>query len=52
VREAALIRAVLDQLDDEPGAFVSTAHDILAIAREVRQLAATDDSSDPRTSPG
>jgi uncharacterized protein (DUF1778 family) len=44
VREAALIRAVLDQLEDEPGAFVTTTHDILALAREVRRLSATDES--------
>src|SRR3954471_13850080 len=37
VREAALIRAVLDELDSEDA--LHTAHDLLAIAREVRRLA-------------
>jgi uncharacterized protein (DUF1778 family) len=44
VREAALIRAVLDELEDEPGAFVSTGRDLLALAREVRQLSATSET--------
>ena len=38
VREAALIRAVLDELDSAEEA-IHTAHDLLAIAREVRRLA-------------
>jgi hypothetical protein len=39
VREAALIRAVLDELEGEPQApTLSTAHDLLALAREVRRL--------------
>ena len=37
VREAALIRAVLDELDSSTEA-IHTAHDLLAIAREVRRL--------------
>ena len=41
VREAALIRAVLDELDSAEAA-VHTAHDLLAIAREVRRLAEVD----------
>jgi hypothetical protein len=41
VREAALIRVVLDELDTtEEG--LHTAHDLLASAREVRQLAQVD----------
>jgi hypothetical protein len=44
VREAALIRAVLDELEDEPGAFVSTGRDLLALAREVRRLSAPSES--------
>jgi hypothetical protein len=44
VREAALIRAVLDQLDDDPGPFTSTAHDLLALAREVRRLSSPSES--------
>jgi hypothetical protein len=40
VREAALIRAVLDELEGEPDApSLTTAHDLLALAREVRRLA-------------
>jgi len=40
VREAALIRAVLDELENQPGApTLTTAHDLLALAREVRRLA-------------
>ena len=43
VREAALIRAILDELEGEPDApSLSTAHDLLALAREVRQLATVD----------
>ena len=38
VREAALIRAVLDELDSAEEA-LHTGHDLLAIAREVRRLA-------------
>ena len=41
VREAALIRAVLDELDSAEEA-LHTAHDLLAIAREVRRLAEVD----------
>jgi uncharacterized membrane protein YecN with MAPEG domain len=37
VREAALIRAVLDELDASTEA-IHAAHDLLAIAREVRRL--------------
>ena len=45
VREAALIRAVLDELEGRPDApTLSTAHDLLALAREVRGLAGTDDA--------
>ena len=43
VREAALIRAILDELEGEPDVpSLSTAHDLLALAREVRQLSAVD----------
>ena len=43
VREAALIRAILDELEGEPDApSLTTAHDLLALAREVRQLSAVD----------
>ena len=41
VREAALIRAVLDELDTAEQA-LHTAHDLIAVAREVRQLAEVD----------
>ena len=41
VREAALIRAVLDDLDTAEQA-LHTAHDLIAVAREVRQLAEVD----------
>jgi hypothetical protein len=41
VREAALIRAVLDELDSADDA-LHTAHDLLAVAREVRRLAQVD----------
>lgn len=38
VREAAMIRAVLDDLDTAEEA-VHTAHDLVAVAREIRKLA-------------
>jgi hypothetical protein len=41
VREAALIRAVLDELDSAEDA-LHTAHDLLAVAREIRLLAQVD----------
>jgi len=41
VREAALIRAVLDDLDTAEEA-LHTAHDLVTVAREVRQLAEVD----------
>jgi hypothetical protein len=47
VREAALIRAVLDELDSAEEA-LHTAHDLLAIAREVRRLAEVDAPGPPR----
>ena len=47
VREAALIRAVLDELDSAEEA-VHTGHDLLAIAREVRRLAEVDPPGPPR----
>ncbi len=47
VRESALIRAVLDELDSAEEA-VHTAHDLLAIAREVRRLAEVDPPGPPR----
>ena len=47
VREAALIRAVLDELDSAEEA-VHTAHDLLGIAREVRRLAEVDPPGPPR----
>ena len=47
VREAALIRAVLDELDSAEDA-LHTAHDLLAIAREVRRLAEVDPPGPPR----
>jgi len=47
VREAALIRAVLDELDSAEEA-IHTAHDLLAIAREVRRLAEVDPPGPPR----
>ena len=46
VREAALIRAVLDELDTAEEA-LHTAHDLLAIAREVRRLAEVDPPGPP-----
>jgi uncharacterized protein (DUF1778 family) len=48
VREAALIRAVLDELDDAEDA-IHTAHDLLAIAKEVRRLAEVDPPGPTRT---
>jgi hypothetical protein len=48
VREAALIRAVLDELDSAEEA-IHTAHDLLAIAREVRRLAEVDPAGPSRT---
>jgi hypothetical protein len=51
VREAALIRAVLDELDSAEEALHS-AHDLLAIAREVRRLAQVDPSGAPPASAG
>ena len=47
VREAALIRAVLDELDTAEEAS-HTAHDLLAVAREVRKLAQVDPPGPPR----
>jgi hypothetical protein len=47
VREAALIRVVLDELDSAEEA-LHTAHDLLAIAREVRRLAEVDPPGPPR----
>jgi hypothetical protein len=41
VREAALIRAVLDEVDSAEEA-IHTAHDLLGVAREVRRLAEVD----------
>ena len=41
VREAALIRAVLDDLDTAEEA-LHTAHDLVDVAREVRRLAEVD----------
>jgi hypothetical protein len=51
VREAALIRAVLDELDSAEEA-LHTAHDLLAIAREVRRLAEVDPPGAPPASAG
>ena len=48
VREAALIRAVLDELDFSAEEAVHTAHDLLAVAREVRRLAEVDPPGPPR----
>jgi hypothetical protein len=47
VREAALIRAVLDELDSVEEA-IHTGHDLLAVAREVRRLAGVDPPGPPR----
>ena len=51
VREAALIRAVLDELDTAEEA-IHTAHDLLDIAREVRRLAEVDPPGPPRANAG
>ena len=51
VREAALIRAVLDELDSVEEA-IHSAHDLLAIAREVRGLAQVDPPGPPRGGAG
>jgi hypothetical protein len=51
VREAALIRAVLDELDSAEEA-LHTAHDLLAIAREVRRLAEVDPPGPARANAG
>ncbi len=51
VREAALIRAVLDELDSAEEA-IHSAHDLLAIAREVRRLAEVDPAGPPRANAG
>ena len=51
VREAALIRAVLDEMDTSEQA-LHTAHDLLAIAREVRRLAEVDAPGPPRAKGG
>jgi uncharacterized protein (DUF1778 family) len=48
VREAALIRAVLDELDYSAEDTIHTAHDLLAVAREVRRLAEVDAPGPPR----
>ena len=48
VREAALIRAVLDELDSAEEEAFDSAHDLLAIAREVRLLAEVDPPGPPR----
>jgi hypothetical protein len=50
VREAALIRAVLDELDSANDA-LHTAHDLLGIAREVRRLAEVEPAGPPRAKP-
>jgi mobilization protein NikA len=50
VREAALIRAVLDELDTANDA-LHTAHDLLGIAREVRRLAEVEPAGPPRAKP-
>ena len=47
VREAALIRAVLDDLDTAEEA-LHTAHDLVSVAREVRRLAEVDAAGPPR----
>ena len=47
VREAALIRAVLDDLDTAEAA-LHTAHDLVTLAREVRRLAEVDAPGPPR----
>jgi hypothetical protein len=50
VREAALIRAVLDEMDSATEA-IHTGHDLLAIAREVRRLAEVDPPGPARSNP-
>jgi hypothetical protein len=50
VREAALIRVVLDELDSASEA-LHTAHDLLAIAREVRRLAEVEPPGPPEPTP-
>ena len=50
VREAALIRAVLDDLDTAEEA-LHTAHDLVTLAREVRLLAEVDAPGPPRPTP-
>ena len=49
VREAALIRAVLDDLDTAEEA-LHTAHDLVDVAREVRRLSEVDAPGPPRAS--
>ena len=51
VREAALIRAVLDELDYSAEEAIHTAHDLLAVAREVRRLAEVDPAGPARRTP-
>ena len=51
VREAALIRAVLDELDSAEEA-LHTAHDLLAIAHAVRRLAEVDPPGPARGNAG
>jgi hypothetical protein len=48
-REAALIRAVLDELDYSAEEAIHTAHDLLGVAREVRRLAEVDLPGPQRT---
>jgi len=51
VREAALVRAVLDELDSDREV-IHSGHDLLAIAREVRRLAEVDAPGPPRANAG
>jgi uncharacterized protein (DUF1778 family) len=51
VREAALIRAVLDELDSANEA-LHTAHDLLGVAREVRRLAEVEPAGPSRANAG
>ena len=51
VREAALIRAVLDDLDTAEQA-LHTAHDLVAVVREVRHLAEVDPPGPSRPDAG
>ena len=51
MREAALIRAVLDELDTAEEA-LHTAHDLVNVAREVRRLAEVDAPGPPRPDAG